>query len=102
MDLVKKAFDEKEMPMLLLLANKMDLLHMQAVKTEQHEAFAKANKVHASYYVSAKTGDSISSCFYKIAAELAGIEVPKSVMESLSQYQVKAQVQNPQEQNVQN
>jgi hypothetical protein len=62
------------------------------VKTEQHEAFSKSNKLHAAYYVSAKTGDQIPQCFFRIAAELAGIEVPKNTIETVVQKQVKAEI----------
>ena len=34
--LVVKSFEGKEMPMMVLMGNKSDLAHMQAVKTEQH------------------------------------------------------------------
>ena len=41
---------------MVLMGNKIDLNHMQAVKAEQHEAFAEENNLY-SFYVSAKTGD---------------------------------------------
>lgn len=44
------------MPLLILMGNKIDLNHMQAVKAEQHEEFVKDNDLY-SFYVSAKTGD---------------------------------------------
>lgn len=53
---------------------------MQAVKSEQHERFAEDNNLY-SFYVSAKTGDQINTCFYKIACDLAGIQVTKPLME---------------------
>lgn len=58
------------------MGNKIDLNHMQAVKSEQHEKFSEREKLY-SFYVSAKTGDQVTSCFYKIAADLAGIEITK-------------------------
>ena len=100
LNLVKKAFEGKELPLLVMMGNKIDLVHMQAVKTEQHEAFGKFNKFHASYYVSAKTGDQIHQCFFKVAADLAGIEVPKNTMESVVQKTVKAEIQVEHSQNV--
>lgn len=78
------------MPILALMGNKIDLNHMQAVKSEQHEQFAKANGFY-SFYVSAKSGDQVSSCFYKLAADLAGVEVTKPLIE-VSQKQVKAEI----------
>lgn len=53
---------------------------MQAVTPEQHDKFAKENALY-SFYVSAKSGDQVQSCFYKIAADLAGIEVSKPLIE---------------------
>ena len=61
---------------MVLMGNKIDLNHMQAVKPEQHEKFSEEESLY-SFYVSAKTGDQISSCFYKVAADLAGIEISK-------------------------
>ena len=63
-----------------LMANKTDLGHMQAVKIEQHDKFAADNNLF-SFFVSAKTGDQVQSCFYKIAADLAGIEISKPELE---------------------
>ena len=101
-NLVKKAFEGKELPMMILMANKIDLAHMQAVKSDQHEAFSKANKFHASYFVSAKSGDMVPQTFYKIAADLAGVEVPKNVMEAVAQKQVIAEISTGHSQNVDN
>ncbi len=36
------------------------------------------------YYVSAKTGDQVYWAFYKVAADLAGIQVSKPVLETLA------------------
>lgn len=72
MNLVTKTFEGKDMPLMVLMGNKIDLNHMQAVKNEQHDRFAEENNLY-SFYVSAKTGDQINSCFYKIACDLAGI-----------------------------
>ena len=58
---------------MILVGNKSDLMHMQAVKPEQHEKFYQKNGMTAQYYVSAKTGDQVTWCFYKIAADLVGI-----------------------------
>ena len=101
--IVKKAYEGKELPIIILMGNKIDLAHMQAVKTEQHEAFVKKHSLHAGYYVSAKSGDQVQQCFYKIAAELAGIEVPKPVMDAVaSQKMVRAEIQTGQSQNIDN
>ena len=55
-ELVQKTFDGREMPVMVLIGNKVDLNHMQAVKQDLHTKFASKYKM-ASYYVSAKTGD---------------------------------------------
>ena len=44
------------MPVMILLGNKVDLNHMQAVKQDLHTKFSAKYKM-TSYYVSAKTGD---------------------------------------------
>ena len=82
---MRKSFEGKELPLLVLMANKIDLAHMQAVKSDQHDQFCKTHKLHASYYVSAKSGDMVPQAFYKVAADLAGVEVPKNVMEAVAQ-----------------
>ena len=53
---------------------------MQAVKQDLHTKFAAKYKM-ASYYVSAKTGDQVSSVFYQTAADLAGVTIPKNKIE---------------------
>ena len=78
--LVNKAFAGKDMPLLILMGNKIDLNHMQAVKNEEHDAFAEENNL-TGYYVSAKTADQINACFYKIAADLAGVQLTKPMVE---------------------
>ena len=39
--LVLKSFEGKDLPMMLLMANKSDLGHMQSVKPDQHEQFTQ-------------------------------------------------------------
>ena len=56
LDLVQKTFVDKELPVMVLLGNKVDLNHMQAVKQDLHSNFAAASSMNQ-YYVSAKTGD---------------------------------------------
>ena len=43
------------------------------------------------YYVSAKTGDQVSSVFYQTAADLAGVQLPKARVEA-EQKKVKAEI----------
>ncbi len=88
--------------MMILMANKSDLTHMQSVKQEQHDQFTSKCQLHSSHYVSAKTGDQIPQTFYKIAADLAGIKVTKPMMEVVAQKQIVAEIQTGYSQNVKN
>ena len=56
LELVKRTFEGRDLPLLVLLGNKVDLNHMQAVKQDMHLKFATDNSMNQ-YYVSAKTGD---------------------------------------------
>jgi hypothetical protein len=53
---VLKSFGKKQLPNMILLGNKVDLNHMQAVKSDKHFKFASSHNIKA-YYCSAKTGD---------------------------------------------
>ena len=44
-ELVQKTFGEREMPVMVLLGNKVDLNHMQAVKQDLHTKFASKYKM---------------------------------------------------------
>ncbi len=55
-ELVMKTFQNKELPKEILIGNKVDLNHLQAVKSDQHSKFAQKYKMK-SYFCSAKTGD---------------------------------------------
>lgn len=80
--LVHGTFRERgeEMPYLGLLANKADLTHLRTVKPDKHNAFADENAMY-SYFMSAKTGDNVTTTFYRIAADLAGVTLSKSEVE---------------------
>ena len=45
-----------------------------------HNKFASENDM-SSYYVSAKTGDQVNTCFYHIAADLAGVVLSRPEIE---------------------
>jgi len=81
LDLVKKAFDNDSPPYIAIVGNKTDLQHLRTVKLEKHNAFADAGNMY-SYFMSAKTGDRVNDTFYRIAADLAGIMLTKSELES--------------------
>ena len=77
---------------MILLGNKVDLNHMQAVKSDKHFKFASSHNIKA-YYCSAKTGDQVSSIFFRITAELAGVTVSKAEMEMVQKH-VMAEIIN--------
>ena len=68
------------MPYIALVGNKLDLIHMRAVKPEKHNFFADESNMY-SYFVSAKQGDKVASTFYRIAADLAGVVLTDSEVE---------------------
>ena len=74
--LVRRTFEKSSMPYVALVGNKTDLNHMRTVKPEKHSAFAEENDMY-SYTMSAKTGDQVNACFYRIAADLAGVVLTK-------------------------
>ena len=78
------------MPLLVLLGNKVDLNHMQAVKQDTHSKFATTNDM-THYYVSAKTGDQVNTVFLQTAASLAGVSLPKNSID-IMQKQVRAEI----------
>merc|ERR1711865_1135336 len=82
--LVEKTFDKGQKPYVALVGNKSDLQHMRAVKAEKHNQFADENDMY-SYQMSAKTGDQVNSCFYRIAADLAGVVLTKPEIEVSAQ-----------------
>eukprot|EP00929_Paragymnodinium_shiwhaense_P083297 TRINITY_DN44336_c0_g1_i1.p1 TRINITY_DN44336_c0_g1~~TRINITY_DN44336_c0_g1_i1.p1 ORF type:complete len:238 (+),score=51.77 TRINITY_DN44336_c0_g1_i1:51-764(+) len=90
--LVKQTNAEGAMPYVALVGNKTDLNHMRLVRTEKHNTFAKENDM-SSYYMSAKTGDQVSSCFYRVAADLAGVVLTKPELDVATKV-VKAELVN--------
>ena len=70
------------MPKLILMGNKVDLNHMQAVKLDQHNEFAKDHDMKSTCYVSAKTGDNLALAFLETAASLAGVQLTSAQLEA--------------------
>ncbi|KAL5017565.1 hypothetical protein ScPMuIL_007154 [Solemya velum] len=87
---VKKVFAGARIPHLALVGNKIDLEHIRTVKLDKHQKFAQEHGM-SSHFVSAKTGDSVSLCFQRIAAELLGIKLTKPEVEQ-QQRVVKAEI----------
>jgi len=83
---VKTLFAEQERtrPHFALVGNKVDLEYMRTVKADKHNTFAAENGM-SSHFVSAKTGDSVSLCFQKIAADICGVRITKSDLEQQQQ-----------------
>lgn len=69
---VKQSFTTKdgvetELPLCVLLGNKIDLDHLRAVKESKSSRFAVENKF-LSFRVSAKSGDKVKLSFTQVAA----------------------------------
>ena len=54
--------------MTFLVGNKVDLNHMQAVKTDSHFNFASENNLKG-FYCSAKTGDQVTPIFLQSGSD---------------------------------
>jgi Ras-related protein Rab-28 len=67
-------------PHMALIGNKSDLEHMRTVKEDKHLKFAQEHNM-SSYFVSAKTGDSIGLCFQKITADILQVKMSKPEVE---------------------
>merc|ERR1712100_604214 len=80
------------MPYVALMGNKMDLVHMRAVKQDKHTLFVDENEFY-SYFVSARTGDQVHPSFFRIAADLAGVTLTKTEIE-VAQAPTKAELVN--------
>eukprot|EP00943_MAST-04B_sp_MAST-4B-sp1_P008614 g8614.t1 len=50
--------------------------HSRAVSRDKHNGFVEENDMY-SYFMSAKSGDMVSSSLFRIAADLAGIVLAK-------------------------
>ncbi|KAG9479708.1 ras-related protein Rab-28 isoform X2 [Eleutherodactylus coqui] len=91
--MVKKVNEESEtQPFVALVGNKIDLEHMRTVKADKHQRFCQENGL-GSFFVSAKSGDSVFLCFQRVAAEILGIKLNKAEIEQ-SQRIIKAEIVN--------
>ena len=61
----------------LYFLNLGDLEHIRTVTAERHQRFAKDRDM-LSYFVSAKTGESIENLFRQVTAHLMHIVLPKN------------------------
>eukprot|EP00283_Hemiselmis_rufescens_P021012 CAMPEP_0173438846 /NCGR_PEP_ID=MMETSP1357-20121228/20632_1 /TAXON_ID=77926 /ORGANISM="Hemiselmis rufescens, Strain PCC563" /LENGTH=202 /DNA_ID=CAMNT_0014404167 /DNA_START=27 /DNA_END=632 /DNA_ORIENTATION=+ len=79
--LVKKVFPTSgQMPYIALVGNKVDMSHLRAVKSERHTQLVETHGMR-SFFVSAKTGDNVSTTFYRVASELSGVTLTKPEVE---------------------
>ncbi|XP_048825845.1 ras-related protein Rab-28 isoform X2 [Brienomyrus brachyistius] len=79
--MVKKVNEDSDaQPVVALVGNKTDLEHMRTVKADRHQRFCQENGT-LSLFVSAKTGDSVSLCFQRVAADILGVKLTKAEME---------------------
>ncbi|EFO21350.1 small GTP binding protein RAB28 [Loa loa] len=77
-NIIKQVTKAQEKPaVLMLVGNKTDLEHRRVIRIERHTKFALQYGM-SSYYVSAKTGDSVTLMFRKTAAEILGIPLEQS------------------------
>merc|ERR1712080_606430 len=81
---------QEKPPSYALVANKIDLEHLRAIKSDRHHKFAQEHGL-LTYAVSAKTGEGVGLCVQKIAAELLGIRLTKQEQEQ-QQAVVKAEI----------
>ena len=68
------ASSTKKMPVFALVANKIDLEHLKVIKSDRHHKYAQEHGL-LTYAVSAKTGEGMSLCLQKVAAELLGLKM---------------------------
>jgi len=92
LELVRKTFEKDSPPYIALVGNKTDLQHLRTVKPEKHNTFSDEGNMF-SYFMSAKSGDHVNDTFYRIAADLAGIVLTKSELESSARV-VQAEIVN--------
>ncbi|KAL0234772.1 hypothetical protein PCE1_001808 [Barthelona sp. PCE] len=95
-EIVQDVFRESEQPIPLcsLLGNKTDLSHLRMIRISQHSSFAQEHTMN-SLFVSAKTGDNVGKAFFKVAADLCGIQLTKTQLDSETQVMEAHIIQTP-------
>jgi Ras-related protein Rab-28 len=69
--------------------------HLRAVKPQKHKEFADAHGM-ASFFVSAKTGDNVNAMFFRLSADLAGVELTKPDMVAAGKVVAATLINHPQ------
>ncbi|KAG8469062.1 hypothetical protein KFE25_007580 [Diacronema lutheri] len=92
--LVRRTFANETMPLVALVGNKVDLAHMRTVRSTKHNQFCDENDA-TPFFLCAKNGENVNTCFFKLAAMLAGVAVTKHEVESTTKV-VTAEIINHQ------
>lgn len=88
---VRATFKSEDLPFVGVLANKCDLSHLRAVKSDVHNRFADENSCF-SFLMSAKSGDQVKACFLRVASVLADVRFSRPELEVAAQTVVKATI----------
>ncbi|KAJ1445142.1 P-loop containing nucleoside triphosphate hydrolase protein [Pelagophyceae sp. CCMP2097] len=88
---VRATFKNDDMPFVGIIANKCDMSHLRAVKSDVHNRFADENSCF-SFMMSAKSGDQVKSCFLRVASVLADVRFTRPELEVEAQTVVKATI----------
>merc|ERR1712048_1051384 len=83
LNLVDRTFQDKKKPYLALVGNKMDMNHLRAVQQQKHFDFCDVNNA-IGYFISARTGENVLPSFYRITADLCGVSLGKSQIQSMT------------------
>jgi Ras-related protein Rab-28 len=81
--LVRRTFGDGPMPTVALVGNKTDLSHMRTVRTSLHAQFCEENETQ-SFFLSAKNGENVNACFFRLAASLTGVVMTTPELDSTS------------------
>lgn len=66
---------EAKPPLIYLVGNKCDLVHLRRVTPADHLAFMTSNGLAGGFFVSARTGDGVLLAMYSAAAAVTGVEL---------------------------
>ena len=91
---VLQTFKNDKKPLMGLVGNKMDLNHLRQVKQEKHSLFAIEHQM-VPFLVSAKTGERVNGMFFRVAADLAGVQLTKTDIEQSEKVVTASIVDHP-------
>mmetsp|Transcript_34937 Transcript_34937/g.43123 ORF Transcript_34937/g.43123 Transcript_34937/m.43123 type:complete len:240 (-) Transcript_34937:90-809(-) len=81
LSVVKNTFPSNNLPYMTLIGNKHDLQHKTIVSIDMHNEMCSHESLHSAF-VSAKNGDGLEATFYNIAADITGIKLNKTDIDS--------------------